>query len=80
MMQKAETVKGFKKLSPTNQKMFQEFLDHFYARQGIDTRETIIPQKVAMKRDKSNGVYLRFDYLLNNRATWLHVKNRTTWY
>lgn len=79
-MQKAETVKGFEKLSPTNQKMFQEFLDNFYARQGIDTRETMIPQKVVMKSDKSNGAYLRFDYSVNGRATWLHVKNPTTWY
>lgn len=79
-MQKAETVKGFEKLSLTNQKMFQEFLDNFYCRQGIDARKTIIPQTVAMRSDKSNGSYLRFDYLVNGRATWLHVKSPTTWY
>lgn len=80
MMLNVSDIEGFDKLPETWGVVFKAFLKNFYARQGMDTRKTIVPQKVALKADKSNGAYLRFDYMVHGLDTWLHVISPNTWY
>lgn len=79
-MLKVAEVKGFEKLPAAWAEMFKAFLNNFYQRWGLEARETIVPLKVSFQRDASNGAYLRFDYTIYGRKTWLHVKNAVTWY
>lgn len=64
----AENVDGFDKLT-VNAQMFKSFLENFYNAWGLEARETIVPLKVTYKRDKANGSYLRFDYIIYGKKT-----------
>lgn len=75
----AENVKGFDKLI-VNAELFRAFLNNFYNSWGLEARETIVPLKVAYKKDKANGAYLRFDYEIEGKREWLHVKGPNRWY
>jgi len=76
----AEKVKGFEKLNDADASMFKSFLNNFIPAQGTESRRSFVPQKVTAKKDKGNGKYLRFDYLMMGRKCWLHVKSPWTWY
>lgn len=78
-MLKVEEVKGFEKLT-VNADMFRQFLNNFYEAWGLDARETIVPISVKYVKDKANGSYLRFDYMMYKRMCWLHVKAPRVWY
>jgi hypothetical protein len=70
-----EQVQGLENLLPANQKLFRKFYRN-YMRQWEDPsgRE---PVKVAYRKDKANGPYLRVEM---DDGTWLHVKGPNTWY
>lgn len=77
-MWKPEEVKGFSKLMAANQKLFRDFLKNFYnAWEDPDRYE---PISVSFKKDKANGAYLKFEYKVDGRRAWLHVKGPRTWY
>lgn len=69
-------IEGFDTLS-VNADMFSKFVVNFHK---SFENATIEPISVKFKKDKSNGAYLRFDYLINGRMEWLHVKSPSTWY
>jgi hypothetical protein len=58
---------------------FNRFLVNFYNRWGLEARESIKPILVKHVKD-TNKSYLRFEYYMYGRRTWLHVKNAETWY
>lgn len=74
----AEDVKGFDKLK-VNAELFRAFLKNYYYAQGIEVRQTIVPISVKYVKD-ADGAYLRFDYEIQGRRTWLHVKGPNYWY
>jgi hypothetical protein len=74
-LKKPEEVKGCNALPDSYKLIFSEFLKYFY--RGWEYPEKHIPQKVQLRKDKSNGVYIRVD--LEN-GEWYHVKNATCWY
>jgi hypothetical protein len=74
----AENIKGFEKLTK-NADMFRKFLTNFYNSWGEEARETLVPLQVKFCKD-SSGSYLRFDYEVDGRKEWLHVKGPNTWY
>jgi len=74
-MQVMENVKGFKKLSNDYKILFSEFMENFLNR--WEYPENHIPFKVRLKNDKSNGTYLRVDFV---DGDWLHVKSASCWY
>lgn len=75
----AEHVKGFDKLA-SKADMFKQFFKNFYLGWGYEARKTIVPFEVKCCKDDANGAYLRFEYEINGRKDWQHVKNATTWY
>jgi len=75
LRKQAGEVKGYADLSEDDQRLFREFLSNFYR------GSTWIPEKVARKKDRSNGSYLRVDFEGDYRGhRWLHVKSPTVWY
>lgn len=75
MLKKAEEVKGYDQLSDARKVVLAQFLTNFYA--AWEYPEKCIPVQVRVRRDKSNGVYLRVDLI---DGSWYHVKSPTIWY
>lgn len=71
---KPESVKGFAKLSPSDQETFKAFLRTYLSQ--YEHPERHFPVKVKATRD-GNGPYLRVDF---GGDYWLHVKSPVTWY
>ncbi len=71
----ADEVKGYSSLCEEDKALFRAFLRNFYR------GSSWVPEKVARKRDRSNGDYLRVDFKGEYKGhRWLHVKNAVTWY
>lgn len=68
-------VKGYEDLDDLYKQRFEQFLKNFY--KSWEFPEQHIPVKVAFKKDKSNGSYLRVDF---KDGTWLHVTGSRQWY
>lgn len=68
-------IQGLDKLLPANQKLFRRFYNNYMAQWDDPTDHE--PVKVAYKKDKGNGAYLRVDLA---DGTWLHVKGPNFWY
>lgn len=75
MLIKAEEVKGFNKLTDIHQKIFKDFLGNWYKR--WDHPERHQPTKVALKRDRGAGIYLRVDM---SDGDWYHIKSAITFF
>lgn len=69
-----EDVVGYNKLSEECKKLFRVFLENFY--KVWEYPEDHVPVRVAFKKDRANGSYLRVDF----NGEWYHVKGPTTWY
>lgn len=78
----ASEIKGYKGLQKYigATEVFEKFLQNFYNAQGLETRETIKPVSVRVVNNKSEGMYIRFDYTIKEREEWLHVTSPGTWY
>jgi hypothetical protein len=70
-----EKVRGFNLLSDFNKELFRQFIVNFY--NAWEFPERHVPIKVALKRDKFNGTYIRVDF---KSGDWYHVKGPYTWY
>lgn len=69
-----EEVAGYNKLNENHRKLFREFLKKFY--KAWEYPENHLPVKVAFKKDKVDGAYLKVDF----NDEWYHIKGPTNWY
>lgn len=74
VLTKPEDVKGFNKLSEECKKIFAAFLKNFY--KDWECPEEYVPEKVAFKKDKASGAYLRVEFT----NEWFHVTGPNSWY